>query len=92
MSDISFQRIDVLTDGGAQEGRLVFSEGQLVAVLTHVSKEETSDNGVGREGWFREAGFGPCSDLVVQQPPVFDDLDKAAAWIDERIKAGPLPI
>jgi hypothetical protein len=91
MSDIVFQRIKVLTDGGAQEGRLALAEGQLVAVLIHVSKEETADNGAGRAGWYREAGFGPCSDLVAQQPAVFDDLDNAAAWIDERIKAGPLP-
>jgi hypothetical protein len=91
MNQIIFQRIDVLTDGGAQEGRLALAEGQLVAVLIHVSEEETAGNGNGRAGWYREAGFGPCSDLVVQTPPVFDTLEKAADWIDERIQAGPLP-
>ncbi|BCJ91605.1 hypothetical protein IZ6_23400 [Terrihabitans soli] len=87
MSDIVFQRIDVLTDGGSQEGRLALAEGQLVAVFVHVTPEETANGG----GWFREAGFGPCSDLVAQVPPVFDSLEGAAAWIDERIQAGPLP-
>jgi hypothetical protein len=92
MSDISFQRIDVLTDGGAQEGRLVFSEGQLVAVLVHVTEQENSGGPKeGCEGWFREAGFGPCGDLATPHPPVFDTLDKARAWIAERIKAGVLP-
>jgi hypothetical protein len=91
MTDILFQRIDVLTDGGSQEGRLVLAEGQLVAVLVHVSKEETAVDGNGSAGWYREAGFGPCSDLVVQNPPVFESLEKAAAWIDARIQAGPLP-
>lgn len=91
MNQIVFQRIDVLTDGGSQEGRLALAEGQLVAVLIPVSKDETADNGNGPAGWYREAGFGPCSDLVVQTPPVFDSLEKAADWIDERIQAGPLP-
>lgn len=91
MSDIIFQRIDVLTDGGAQEGRLALADGQLVAVLIHVTAEETASGTSGRGGWFREAGFGPCSDLVVDNPPVFDDLETAKAWIDGRLKAGILP-
>ncbi len=91
MSDIVFQHIQVLTDGGAHEGRLALAGGQLVAVFIPVTKEETSGDGPGPEGWYREAGFGPCSDLVVQSPPIFDSLEKAAAWIDERIQAGPLP-
>lgn len=87
MTEILFQRIDVLTDGGALEGRLAFTDGQLVAVLVHVTAEESSE----RDGWYREAGFGPCSDLVVENPPVFESLEQAAAWIDERIQAGVLP-
>lgn len=87
MTEILFQRIDVLTDGGALEGRLALSGGQLVAVFVHVTPEETA-NGA---GWFREAGFGPCSDLAVENPPIFESLEKAAAWIDERIQAGLLP-
>jgi hypothetical protein len=88
MTDIVFQRIDVLTDGGSQEGRLALADNELVAVFVRVGKEETAGK---REGWYREAGFGPCSDLATQRPDVFDNLDTAAAWIDERIKAGPLP-
>jgi hypothetical protein len=91
MNQIVFQRIDVLTDGGPQEGRLALAEGQLVAVLIHVSKEETAGSPNGHAGWYREAGFGPCSDLVVNTPPVFDTLEKAADWIDKRIRAGLLP-
>jgi hypothetical protein len=87
MTEILFQRIDVLTDGGALEGRLALAQGQLVAVLVHVTAEETAAG----DGWYREAGFGPCSDLVVENPPVFESLEKAAAWIDERIQAGVLP-
>jgi len=87
MSEIVFQRIDVWTDGGALDGRLALSGGQLVAVFVHVTPEETA-NGA---GWYREAGFGPCSDLVVENPPVFESLEKAADWINERIQAGLLP-
>jgi hypothetical protein len=87
MTEIDFQRIEVLTDGGAVEGRLALVEGQLVAVFVHVTPEETA-NGA---GWFREAGFGACSDLAAETPPVFESLEKAAAWIGKRIQAGLLP-
>jgi hypothetical protein len=88
MTDIVFQKIDVLTDGGSQEGRLALADGELVAVLVHVGMADTVSGNGACEGWYREAGFGPCSDLVARRPPIFDSLDTAATWIGERMKAG----
>ena len=88
MHDLSLQPIRVRTDGGSQEGRLVLADGVLVAVFVLVSPEETAGDDHPGEGWFLEAGFGPCSILATVPPPVFDSLEEAQLWVRRRLDAG----
>lgn len=83
---ISLQDISVRSDGGSHEGRLVFSDGDLVAVLSKVSAEETPGGGMQTGGWFLEAGFGPCSILMTVSPAVFPTLDHATTWVREQVE------
>ncbi|MER2265269.1 hypothetical protein [Methylobacterium oxalidis] len=71
---LELQSIRVRTDGSDTEGKLVFADGSLVAVLTHLSDEYGDEAGL----WFLEAGFGP---LDHRNAPKFADLDEAQAWI-----------
>lgn len=75
--------VPVLTDGRAEEGRLVFVEGCLVAVLVQVSAEEAEPQEGG--GWFLEAGFGPCGPLLAMPPPLFSTLEQAQDWVRDRV-------
>lgn len=88
MSDITLQAMPVMADGGSHEGRLVLADGQLVAVFTRVTPEETVGGQERAEGWFLEAGFGPCSGLVSATPPVLASLDEALAWVRTRLANG----
>src|SRR4051794_28994992 len=56
---------------GIPESQLVFADGFLVAVLTHLSDEHGDEAGMG----FLEIGFGPVED---PRYPKFADLDQAA--------------
>jgi hypothetical protein len=85
MHDITLQPIAVITDGGSQDGRLVLADGQLAAVVARVSGEDTAGEEYA-EGWFMEAGFGPCGRLSAVQPPVFPSLDEATRWVRERLE------
>ena len=76
---VTLQPVPVMTGCDDQEGVLVFSDGQLVAVLVHLEDEMHADQ---RGGWFLEAGFGACRTAV---PPVFDDLDEAQAWVGQQL-------
>jgi hypothetical protein len=68
-------------DGGSCDARLAFNQGELVAVFTRVQP------GSEKHGWFREAGFGPCSDLFAPPPGTFSDLCEAELWLRERLAA-----
>jgi hypothetical protein len=87
MPDITLQPMSVMIDGGAHDGQLVLSDGHLVAVLSHVTREETAGGGGQAEGWFLEAGFGPCGPLASVRPPVFAELEEAIAWVRNRLDA-----
>ncbi len=89
--EITLQRISVLADGGAHEGQLVLADGHLVAVLSRVTAEETLGEGEQVEGWFLEAGFGPCGPLMSVTPPIFADLEQAMAWVHAKLDAGFAP-
>lgn len=91
MREITLQPISVLTDGGGHEGHLVLADGHLVAVVSRVTAEETLDEQEQGEGWFLEAGFGPCGLLMSVTPPVFVDLEQAVAWVSGRLEAGLSP-
>ena len=88
MRDIILQAMPVMADGGRHEGQLVLADGQLVAVFTWVTPEETIGGQERAGGWFLEAGFGPCSDLLSARPPVLADLDEAVIWVRARLENG----
>ncbi|MBA1155266.1 hypothetical protein [Microvirga mediterraneensis] len=88
MSDITLQEIPVLADGGRHEGQLVLADGQLVAVFTWVTPEETVGGPERAGGWFLEAGFGPCGGLLSTTPPVLATLDDAVTWVRSQLNAG----
>jgi hypothetical protein len=88
MPDITLQSISVMIDGGAHDGQLVLSDGHLVAVLSRVTAEETTGGRGQAEGWFLEAGFGPCGLLMSVSPPVFAEMEEAIAWVRNRLDAG----
>ncbi len=66
--------VQILTDSHDQEGRLVFIDDLLVAVLVRLSDQHVGSAGL----WYLEAGFG----LVAhKEAPLFDDLDAAVRWL-----------
>lgn len=77
--NLRLQPVQVATGSNDQESRLVFDEGFLVAILIQLSELHETDAGK----WFLEAGFGPVDDM---HPPLFDNLDKAQAWIAARLR------
>ncbi|HEV2566211.1 MAG TPA: hypothetical protein VGU19_14125 [Microvirga sp.] len=86
--DITLLAMPVMADGGRHEGRLVLANGQLVAVFTLVTPEETVGGQERAGGWFLEAGFGPCSALISAGPPVLATLDEAVNWVRARLDNG----
>jgi len=86
--DITLQPMSVMTDGGTHEGQLVLVDGQLIAVFTWVTPEETVGGTEQAGGWFLEAGFGPCSSLLIATPPVLATLDEAVTWVRTRLDGG----
>lgn len=76
--------VEVLTDGGSTGGLLVMAGGKLAAVLIHVRADETGED-EGTDGWYVEAGFGPCSILVTLPPQVFADEQAALNWVAHQI-------
>jgi hypothetical protein len=91
MREITLQSLQVLVDGGPHEGQLVLTDGQLVAVLTRVPAEEAAGGEHPAGGWYLEAGFGPCSDIMSITPPVFANLEEAVEWVRVRMDAGFAP-
>ena len=57
------------------EGRLMFVDGELCAVLTQLDPDPAAD---GMAGWVMEAAFGS---LYCQSAPLFADLGEAEAWL-----------
>jgi hypothetical protein len=88
MRDITLQAMPVMADGGSHEGQLILADGQLVAVFARVTPEETAGGRGQMEGWFLEAGFGPCGSLMSARPPVLADLDEAVTWVRARLENG----
>ena len=75
---LHLQPVQVRTDSDDTEGQLVFVEGQLAAVLVHLSEQHDGEAGM----WFLEAGFGS---LDVPGPSPFADLSEAQDWIEQRL-------
>jgi len=83
---IEFLPMEVLTDGGSEEGRLVLADGCLAAVVVSVSSEEAGQ----ASGWFLEAGFGSCGILTTAVGPVFPSLADVEAWVSGKLGFGVL--
>jgi hypothetical protein len=86
MAHISLHPIPVMTDGTIAQGQLVLADGSLVAVFTPVSFKDLEDGDPHANGWFLEAGFGPCSSLKTIKPEVFADLEEAIGWVRQTLR------
>lgn len=74
--DISFQPLRVLIDGHDSEGRLIFADDHLSAVIVRLDGEHHDLQGKGL--WHLEAGFGKCN---TASAPLFKTPDEAGAWV-----------
>ena len=76
----TFQAVQV-ANGHDEEGRLVFAEGRLIAVLVQLSglHEELSVAGQ----WFLETGYGR---RLTGEHPTVPDLSAAGEWIQQRLE------
>ena len=77
--NLRFEPVNV-SNTETDEGRLVFLDDQLVAVLSRLSPMQEERAGL----WFMEALFGPLA-LVDTDHETFADLDKVAAWFEKRL-------
>jgi hypothetical protein len=77
---VTFKEVDVATSGQT-EGRLVFYEGKLIAIITKL--DESHDEFQGK--WFADAFF---NGLEHMQHETFESLEDVARWIAERMQKG----
>jgi hypothetical protein len=61
-----------------QEGRLVFEDDRLIAVLSRLIGQDEP------EGWFTEALFGPLA-LRDRDQATFSDLDEVRRWLEQQL-------
>ena len=87
MPEISLKPMPVMTNGVIADGQLVLADGSLIAVFTPVTAGDLEDGAEHAEGWFLEAGFGPCSSLKTVKPDVFADLNEAVEWVRETLQS-----
>jgi hypothetical protein len=80
-ANITFQPVKVLVDGHDGEGRLIFVDDQLSAVIVRLDGEAHFSENDGL--WHLEAGFGPCAPRT--PPPPFPTAEDAAVWVSQRI-------
>ena len=66
--EVSFTEVCAATRQASEDGRLVFADRRLAAVLMPTER-----------GWFMQAGFGPCD----HEAMFFDNLHAAAEWVRE---------
>lgn len=76
---LHLQPVRIATGSDDTDSRLVFSEDILVAVLVRLSEQHGADAGM----WFLEVGFGLHS---VMSAPLFQDLNTAQDWIQQRLR------
>ncbi|GJD89296.1 MULTISPECIES: hypothetical protein [Methylobacterium] len=74
---LRLQPVRVETGSGDEDGRLVFRDDALIALLVRLSDNHDADSGK----WFLEAGFG-C--VAQERNPLFEDLEQAQAWFATR--------
>ena len=74
---LDLQPVRVQTGLDDEEGRLVFADGRLVAVLVRLSEQHEGLAGM----WFYEHGFGPFNGPA---HPTFKTLEAAQAYVEQR--------
>ncbi len=79
--DITLQPVKVLIDGHESEGRLIFADDQLAAVIVRLDGQAHATEHKGH--WHLEAGFGRCEARIA--PPAFTALEDAEAWVRQRL-------
>lgn len=79
--DITFQPINVLINSHDTEGRLIFANDQLSAVIARLDGEAHVPENKGL--WHLEAGFGRCD--VRPVPPLFKTPEEAGIWVTQRL-------
>jgi len=79
--DITSQPVRVRIDGHDSEGRLIFADDQLSAVIVRLDGETHIPEHKGR--WHLEAGFGPYDARVA--PATFANPEEAEAWVQQRL-------
>jgi hypothetical protein len=80
-ANITFQSVKVLVDGHDGQGRLIFVDDQLSAVIVRLDDEAHCPEHHGC--WHLEAGFGPCAPRT--PPPPFPTAEDAAVWVRQRL-------
>lgn len=81
--DITSQPVKVLVDGHDSEGRLIFANDQLSAVIVRLDGEAHAPDY--RSLWNLEAGFGKCN---VRSAPLFRTPEEAGAWVKQKLMNG----
>jgi hypothetical protein len=71
--NVSFQPVLLRIYAHAAEGRLVYGDDELCAIVGLLGSDQ-EDSG----RWFVEAGLGR---LAHPLPPTFGDLDEVASWV-----------
>jgi hypothetical protein len=75
--------VRVAVDGDkSEQGLMVFADGVLVAVFSYL--KETVDGEL-QEGWYLEAGFGRCDDVLPH--PTFNSQEEAEQWVSACLSA-----
>ena len=80
----TFQPVEVLTDGGDHDGRLVLVDGRLAAVLIRLSDPAYDENM--RGSWYLEAGFSAALEM---RHDLFATLAEAKETIAVALAAPP---
>lgn len=76
---MEFRPVKVATGSADEEGRLVFHDGRLIAVLVRL---DDADHGPAIGQWSLEAGFNGVDSA---KPPLFANLTAAERWIERQI-------
>lgn len=77
--DIHFSPLSLATRDGGEDAQLVLVEGRLAAILARIAREVTD---TGEDGWFLQAGFGPCEAEGI----LFPGLGAAEVWVREQLR------
>ncbi len=77
---LTLQAVQV-ANGHDEEGRLVFADGRLIAVLVQLSDMHEEQGVTGH--WFLETGYGR---RLAGEHPAFPDLSAAEEWIRRRLE------